>query len=63
MFHRLMTSDYTDVIGEMRGMVARVEDIRSRYANTTTYADRHNALSRVTSSLRAAVRDMEEERT
>lgn len=56
-----MSNDYTDSIGEMRGMVARVEAIRARYSNTTTYADRYNALSRVTSSLGSAIKDMESE--
>ena len=61
-FHRLMTNDYTDVIGEMRHMQQRIRAIRDRYCEPKTNENpRYLALSNAVSGLNRAIADMEDE--
>lgn len=55
-----MSSEYTDVVGEMRAMQDRVREIRTRYCDPKSNTNpRYLALSNVVSNLTRAIEDME----
>lgn len=59
-----MTSDYADVIDELRAMQERVRSIRTRHCDPKANTNpRYLALSNVVSNLSKAINDMEAERT
>ena len=60
--HKLMTSDYTDVIVELRGMQQRIRAIRERHCEPKCNENpRYLALSSAVAGLNKAISDMEAE--
>lgn len=60
----MTTSDYTDVIGEMRSMQERLRAIRSRYCEPKDNSNpRYLAISNAIAGMNKAIADMESEHT